>query len=37
MKEIAGYLRPTYDTETAFRAEGDNRNQLIVMYACDIA
>ena len=37
MEEIAGYLRPVYDTETAFRAEGDNRNRLIVMYACDIA
>ena len=37
MEEIAGYLRPVYDTETAFKAEGDNRNRLIVMYACDIA
>ena len=37
MEEIAGYLRPVYDTEAAFRAEGDNRNRLIVMYACDIA
>lgn len=36
-EEIAGYLRPVYDTEAAFKAEGDNRNQLIVMYACDIA
>ena len=37
MEEIAGYLRPMYDTEETFKAEGDNRNQLIVMYACDIA
>ena len=37
MEEIAGYLRPVYDTETTFKAEGDNRNRLIVMYACDIA
>ena len=37
MEEIAGYLRPVYDTEAAFKAEGDNRNRLIVMYACDIA
>ena len=37
MEEIAGYLRPVYDTEAAFGAEGDNRNRLIVMYACDIA
>lgn len=37
MEEIAGYLRPVYDTEATFKAEGDHRNQLIVMYACDIA
>jgi len=37
MEEIAGYLRPVYDTEAAFKTEGDNRNRLIVMYACDIA
>ena len=37
MEEIAGYLRPMYDTEETFKAEGDNRTQLIVMYACDIA
>lgn len=37
MEEIAGYLRPVYDTEATFKAEGDNRNRLIVMYACDIA
>ena len=37
MEEIAGYLRPVYDTEATFKAEGDHRNRLIVMYACDIA
>ena len=37
MEEKAGYLRPVYDTEATFKAEGDNRNRLIVMYACDIA
>ena len=37
MEEIAGYLHPMYDTEETFKAEGDNRSLLIVMYACDIA
>lgn len=36
-EEIAGYLRPRYDTEAVFAAEGDGRNRLVVMYACDIA
>lgn len=36
-EEIAGYLRPTYDTDAIFAAEGDDRNRLIVMYTCDIA
>lgn len=35
-EEIAGYLRSRYDTDKVFAAEGDNRNNLIVMYACDI-
>ena len=35
--EIASYLRPTYDTNAIFAAEGDSRNRLIVMYTCDIA
>ena len=36
-EEIASYLRPTYDTNAIFAAEGDSRNRLIVMYTCDIA
>lgn len=37
IEEIAGYLRPVYDTEAIFGATGDGRNRLIVMYAADIA
>lgn len=37
MEEIAGYLRPKYDTEAIFTAEGKGRNRLIVMYTADIA
>ena len=37
MEEIAGYLRPKYDTAAVFSATGDSRNRLIVMYTCDIA
>lgn len=37
MEEIAGYLRPKYDTDAIFSAEGDARNKLIVMYTADIA
>lgn len=37
IEEISGYLRPTYDTESIFSAEGDARNRLIVMYTADIA
>lgn len=36
-EEISSYLRPTYDTDAIFAAEGDSRNRLIVMYTCDIA
>jgi len=36
-EEISGYLRPTYDCNAIFAAEGDSRNRLIVMYTCDIA
>lgn len=36
-EEIAGYLRPKYDTEAVFSAEGENRNRLVVMYTADIA
>ena len=37
IEEIAGYLRPKYDCPAIFSAEGENRNKLVVMYACDIA
>ena len=36
-EEMAGYLRPRYDAEATFAAEGDGRNRLVVMYAADIA
>lgn len=36
-EEIASYLRPAYDCDAIFAAEGDSRNRLIVMYTCDIA
>lgn len=36
-EEIAGYLRPKYDTDAIFAATGKERNSLIVMYMCDIA
>lgn len=37
VEEISGYLRPKYDCDAIFAAEGDERNHLVVMYACDIA
>lgn len=37
IEEMAGYLRPVYDTEAVFSATGDDRNRLIVMYTADIA
>ena len=37
IEEIAGYLRPKYDIEAVFSAEGEDRNRSIVMYACDCA
>ena len=37
IEEIAGYLRSRYDTGRVFSATGDNRNDIIVMYTCDIA
>lgn len=36
-EEISGYLRPKYDCDALFAAEGDARNRLVVMYTCDIA
>ena len=37
VEEIAGYLRPKYDTPAVFGASGSDRNKLVVMYTCDIA
>ena len=37
LEEIAGYLRPRYDIERIFSAEGESRNSHLVMIACDIA
>lgn len=37
MEEISGYLRPVYDCDAIFSAEGDSRNRLIVMRVADIA
>lgn len=37
IEEMAGYLRPKYDTAAIFTATADRRNRLVVMYACDIA
>lgn len=36
-EEISGYLRPKYDCEAIFSAEGNERSRQIVMYTCDIA
>ena len=36
IEEIAGYLRSRYDTGLIFSAVCDNRNDVIVMHACDI-
>lgn len=37
VEEMAGYLRPVYDTDAIFSAAGSDRNRLVVMYAADIA
>lgn len=37
IEEMAGYLRPTYDTAAIFSAVGADRNRVAVMYAADIA
>lgn len=37
VEEISGYLRPVYDCDAIFGAEGDSRNRLIVTYTVDIA
>ena len=36
-EEIAGYLRGRYDTDRVFSKQGDERNDVLVMRACDIA
>ena len=37
IEEISSYLRPKYDAEAIFSAEGEQRNRLIVMYCADIS
>ena len=37
LEEIAGYLRPDYDTEAAFAAVFEERNAKLVMVTADIA
>ena len=37
MEEVAGYLRPKYDTAAIFAAEGDARNRQVVQVTADIA
>lgn len=36
-EEICSYLRPKYDCEAIYKAEGEARNRLIVMYTVDVA
>lgn len=36
-EEVAGYLRPKYDTDRIFATEGNERNRQLVMYTADIA
>lgn len=37
IEEIAGYLRPKYNCQAIFAAQGAARNPQLVMYAVDIA
>ena len=37
MEEVASYLRPRYDTDKAFAAEGDQRNAMLVQVTVNIA
>lgn len=37
IEEVAGYLRPRYDCDRIFAAEGCERNRQLVMYTADIA
>lgn len=36
VEEMKGYLRGRYDVEKVFGATGYERNNLLIMYACDI-
>lgn len=36
VEEMKGYLRGRYDVEKVFGATGYERNDLLIMYACDI-
>ncbi|KAA6348052.1 hypothetical protein EZS27_004504 [termite gut metagenome] len=36
IEEISGYIRERYDLTKIFSAVGEERNAMIVMYACDI-
>lgn len=36
-EEVAGYLRPNYDTDRIFATQGNERNRQLVMYTADIA
>lgn len=37
MEEVASYLRPRYDTDKAFTASGDDRNDMLVQVTANIA
>lgn len=37
MEEVASCLRPRYDTDKAFAAEGDERNDMLVQVTANIA
>lgn len=37
MEEVASYLRPRYDTDKAFAAVGDDRNDMLVQVTANIA
>lgn len=37
MEEVASYLRPRYDTDKAFAAKGDERNDMLLQVTANIA
>lgn len=37
MEEVAGYIRPKYDIEKAFAAQGDARNRMLVQVVASVA